>query len=92
MPVPCASQACWGNWHTAANQVHGSELGDSNVTGLPFLLGLHRPGPLWCSIPHRLGRALRQPPGCGGQRITSSGLGSSLDFVSHLAARCWAGN
>lgn len=35
-PVPCASQACRGNWHTVANQVHLRELGDSDVTGSAF--------------------------------------------------------
>lgn len=42
-PVPCASQACQGNLHTAANQVHLRELGDSDVTGSAFPTGAPLP-------------------------------------------------
>lgn len=42
-PVPRASQACWGNWRTAANQVHLRVLGDSDVTGSAFPAGAPPP-------------------------------------------------
>lgn len=48
-PVPCASQACRGNWHAAANQVHLSELGEPNVTGSAFPAGAPPPQVLWCA-------------------------------------------
>lgn len=42
-PVPCASQACRGDWCAAANQVHLRELGDSSVTGPAFPAGAPAP-------------------------------------------------
>lgn len=42
-PVPCASQACRGNWRAADDQVQLRELGDSGVIGSAFPAGAPSP-------------------------------------------------